>query len=231
MAEAQVELRLLDRIRRSPYAGGWLRGGLFRIETGREGWIWSPERVVPDTGEAVDATIHCTADDLGRMVDGQAPVEVVRWTLGKRDGAPRIKQSRAMLAASALGWMGPLPDPAAPDSLQIELRRACMELALGPCDALRPLFPSEAPQELSGLALRFTDGARRSWATVGLSEPAGIELWTHLSPRALRAVAITRLESGTLPTVLELDGTCIAFRARPLPLARAIAALVEVVQR
>lgn len=226
---SRVGLPLLDRLRRSPFGGAFLNGARLGLDCGGEGLLLATDRVVPWAGEAVDATLSTTVDDLDRMLAGVAPAGRVGWVIGERDGAPRLKQARAALALAALGWCGPWPDPGADAELVALTRRAVFDLAVGPADRIGPLFPAAAPAELHGLQLRFTDGARPRHATVGLSDqPGAPEFVTDAHPRWLRVAALAWLEEGSVPRVLAVEGTALRFHGAPMPLPNAISTLYTV---
>ena len=226
---SRVGLPLLDRLRRSPFGGAFLNGARLGLECGGEGLLLATDRVVPWAGEAVDAALSTTVDDLDRMLAGVAPAGRVGWALGERDGAPRLKQARAALALAALGWCGPWPDPGADAELVALTRRAVLDLAVGPADRIGPLFPAAAPPELHRLQLRFTDGARPRHATVGLSDqPGAPEFVTDAHPRWLRVAALAWLEEGSVPRGLAVEGTVLRFHGAPMPLPNAISTLYTV---
>jgi hypothetical protein len=218
-----VEVALIRRGRASPYAGRWLRGAILGIDAGHR-WTWRPDAVLPWRDEPVDAWLLASADDLARMLAGQAPVERVGFRLGDRDVAPRLKQARALCGLAALGWCGPWPDPAADPELVRLHREALFDLAMGPADRREPLFPSGAPFGLDAVGVRFTDGARPRWVTVGLPD----ELTTTLGPRVLRLVALFRAEQGGLPSTLEAGDRTFRLSSRPLPLPDRLSRLVEI---
>ncbi|MBM4390250.1 MAG: hypothetical protein FJ090_03940 [Deltaproteobacteria bacterium] len=211
------ELALLERIRRSPFGGAWLEGARIKLDWG-EPWLWSTGGVRPWDGGDADAAITCTASDLDRMLSRHAPDGEVRLSLGDRDLADRVKQARGVLAASALGWLGPWPDPGADEHLDM-VRSACLHLAIGPADEWRRLFPS------SSARLRLSAGARDRWCTVGLAEAHGMELWTAGDRRWLRAAALHLIERGTLPA--SVMGVVLSRHDRPLPLPTRAGWLVE----
>ncbi len=211
------ELALLERIRRSPYGGAWLDGARVQLDWG-EPWLWSTHGVRPWDGGAADAVITCTLGDLDRMLSRHAPEGEVRLSLGDRDLADRVKQARGVLAAAALGWLGPWPDPEAVEHVDM-VRSACLHLAIGPADEWRPLFPTGAYR------LRRTAGARDRWCTVGLAETHGMELWTSGDRRWLRAAAVHLIERGALPAAVL--GVALSRHERALPLPTRVGWLVE----
>lgn len=222
--------QLLDRLRRSPFGGDWLRGAAIGLEIGEERIFLATTRVMPYAGEPVDAWVVASAEDLSAMLATTPPPGQVGFKLGSRsDAAPRIMQARALLTLAALGWAGPWPDAAADAELHALTRRAVLDLALGANDGLTPLFSSSAPPELVGLSVRLTDGARPKHCTVGLSDAAGApEFWTDGAPRLLRVAVLHWLEAGSVPATLETDRGILNFSSSPLPLPRALSRLVRV---
>lgn len=229
MLAARVALPLLDRLRRSPYAGAWLDGAALGLDSGSERLFLSTGRVMPYADEALDAWIRCELADFDRMLAAQTPVGQVGYALGERDDAPRLKQARAVLALAALGWCGPWPEAAADGELVALTRRACLDLAIGPADQVGPLFPSAAPPPLAAVSLRLTDGARPRWCTLGLSDtPDAPEFWTDADPRVLRVATLHWLEVGSWPRTLQTEAGVLRFEAAPLPLPHALTSLVRV---
>ena len=236
MLTEALALRLLDRLRRSPYGGAWVAGARFGVRVSSSGaadeeLLFATDRVQAWRGEAVDAWLHTSAGDVEALLAGRSPEGTVGYALGDRgDVADRVKQARAVMGLGALGWCGPWPDAAAAPEVVALTRRACLDLAIGPADELRPLFSTHAPAPLRGHALRLTDGARRRWCTVGLSDTAGLpELWTDGDPRVVRIAALHLCESGSLPSRLDTPVGTVRFEAGPLPLPHALTTLVKVV--
>ncbi|MSQ02916.1 MAG: hypothetical protein EXR71_13650 [Myxococcales bacterium] len=229
MLAARVALPLLDRLRRSPYGGSWLDGAALGLDVGSERLFFTTARVMPYAEEALDAWIRCEVTDLDRMLAGAAPKSRVGYALGDRDEPARLKQARAVLALAGLGWCGPWPDPAADVELVALTRRACLDVAIGPGDRVGPLFPSAAPASLTTVSVRFTDGARPRWCTLGLSDTVGApEFWTDLDARLLRIATLHWLEEGSLPRTLQTDQGLLRFEVAPLPLPHALTSLVRV---
>ncbi len=227
-----VELAVLARLRSGPYGGRWLHGGVLGVEVdGVPRWRAGLAGVTPYAGEPVDAWIACVEADLARMLVRQAPAGSVGYRLGDRDGAPRLRQARALFALAALGWCGPWPDPDAAPELDARMRAAAQDIALGPVDETGPLFASGAPHGLDAVGWRATDGVRgRTLMTAGLAGRDGArpgrahacELLTLVRPgfdgppmgrqpgadtraalRALRMAALHAVESdGPMPSVL-----------------------------
>lgn len=217
------ELALLERIRRSPFGGSWLRGARLRIDAGTP-VLWSTDRVVLHDGAPVDAVIACTVDDLDRMLSRQDPEGQVVLSLGDRDLPDRVKQARGVLAAAALGWCGPWPNPVAGEHVEL-VRKAVLDLAVGPGDATGALFPAEA-----GLDLRFrrTDGARVAHCTLGLAETHGVEFVTTGGLAGLRAAALATLRLGRCPRSISLGERRLHLTPRPMPLPTRLGWLVSV---
>ena len=222
--------QLLDRMRRSPFGGDWLRGAALGLNIGEERLFLSTTRVMPYALEAVDAWLVASEDDLAAMLGNAPPPGQVGFKLGSRlDAAPRIMQARALLTLAALGWAGPWPDPAADAELHALTRRAVLDLAVGPNDGWTSLFPSSAPPEIVSLSIRLTDGARPKRCTVGLSDaPGAPEFWTEGPPWLLRVAVLHWVEVGSVPTTLETDRGILTFSASPLPLPRGLSRLVRV---
>lgn len=225
-----MALPLLDRLRRSPYGGDWLRGAALGLEAGEERVFCSTGRVMPYAGEALDAWIVASVEDVVELLAGRLPSGQVGFRLGDRDDvAPRIKQARAVMALAALGWAGPWPDPEADAELHALTRRAVLDLALGPNDGLTALFPPNAPGELTQIGVRLTDGARPKRCTLGLSDvPGGPEFWTGGPARNLRFAALHWLDAGSIPTTLQTEHDVLRFTPKPMPLPRGLGALVRV---
>ena len=227
---SRVALPLLDRLRRSPFGGDWLRGARLALQCGDDALLLATDRVVPWGGEPVDARLLAQPADLDRLLSGEVPEGEVGWVLGEReDAAPRVKQARAVLALAALGWCGPWPHPDAAPELVALTRRAVLDLAVGPADAVGPLFPPAVPAELRGVQLRFTDGARPRHTTLGLSDTAGApEFVTDAGPRWLRVAVLAWIEAGSVPRRLDVEGTVLDFRPAPLPLPHGLSELYTV---
>lgn len=220
-----TEAALLRRMRESPYAGAWLARARLGLDVDGARWTWSPAAALPWDGRPVDAWLRCTEADLVAMLAGRPPEGDVGYALGDRDLAPRLRQAHALLGLAALGWCGPWPD-AAVDREHVRLvREALLDLAVGPGDGRRPLFPAGAPHGLDRVTMRFTDGAARRWATAGLADEGPGELVTDAGPRALRIAALHLVEHGSLPARLDTDEGTLAISAGPLPLPHRIGTL------
>lgn len=232
MAPAVNEVAVVQRLADSAYAGRRLAGARIGIALAREGsedrrWLAAIDRCVPFDGQAVDAWVRCSAEDLEAMLGGAAPAGRVSMILGDRDAAPRLKQARALCALAALGWCGPWPDPAAdPEHVEL-LREALYDLQVGPRDRVAAAFPEGAPWELHRVAARFTDGARPTWATCGLPGHgrAVDEVATDAGPGVLRAAALWLAEAGAPPERVDLGGSHLRFTPHPLPLPDALRTL------
>ncbi len=217
------ELQLLERIRRSPFGGAWLRGARIRLDAGAA-TLWSTDRVLLHDGAPVDAVITCSPGDLDLMLSRQPPTDQVVLSLGDRDVADRVKQARGVLAAAALGWCGPWPDEQAADHVDL-VRKAILDLAVGPADAITPLFPTD-----SGITLRCrrTEGARVTLCTLGLAETHGVEFVTQGHARGLRAAALRTLKQGSWPSEITLGEHRFRLTPRPMPLPTRLGWLVRV---
>lgn len=211
------ELKLLLRLRASPWAP-WLREARVGLDLG-ERWELGLDRVLPHRGGPVDAWIEAAEADLDAMLAGRVPAGPVRMKLAASPRPERLRSAHGVLMLAALGWCGPWPDPEAdPRHIPI-LREAMLQVELGPADGTAALFPAGAP--VPPLHLRFTDGARPSWATVGLAEGLGVELAaTGKGPplRALRALVLDALERGRVAKELRLGEQRIRTEATPFPM-------------
>jgi hypothetical protein len=228
---SRVGLPLLNRLRTSPFGGDWLRGARLVVACAEHRLLAATDRVVPWKGESADALLRMTEADLDAMLAGAPPAGEVGWVLGERDdAAPRVMQARAVMALAALGWCGPWPDPDADRELVALTRRAVFDLAVGPADAVGPLFRPGAPPELASVQLRFTDGARPLHSTLGLSNaPGAPEFVTDADPRCLRVAVLHWLEARAVPATLAHGDDTLRFRPRaPLPLPHGTATLVQV---
>lgn len=230
MLAARVSLPLLERLRRSPFGGEWLRGARLRVDCDGEQLLAATDRVVEWSGEPTDAVIQTSGADFDRMLASVAPEARVGWVLGDREDAPaRLKQARAVMALAALGWCGPWPDAEAAAELVALTRRAALDLAVGPADTVGPLFRPGAPPELASVHVRLTDGARPRHTTLGLSDtPGAPEFVTDGGPLRLRLSVLHWLEAGSVPATLAVDGEVLRFRSKPMPLPHATSALVHV---
>lgn len=223
------ELALLNTLRNGIFHRSFYGDARFLLLADGDRIEWSPTGVVPDADRTVDAVITCESGDLDRMLQRQAPEGGVNVELGNRDVAPRLKQARVVLACSALGWMGPLPNPNAPLELERMVRRAAIDLMVGPTDQLLPLFSQRAPAELHHCRVRFTDGARRQYTSEGLADtPLEAEISTFLGVEVLRRSAAAMTEAGRVLPTLQSDDAVYVSRVSPLPSARGKRVLVRV---
>jgi hypothetical protein len=226
------EVAIVQRLATSPFGGRRLRDARIGIAVARADgterrWLTGVDRCVAYAEHTVDAWVRCTAADLDAMLAGQPPAGRVSMVLGDRDAAPRVMQARALCALAALGWCGRWPDPAA-NSEHVELlREAIYDLELGPRDAIAAAFPASAPLGLEEVRSRFTDGARRTWATCGLPGHgrAEDEVATDASPAVLRAAALWVAESGAPPERVDLGVARVRFTRTSLPLPDAFRTL------
>ncbi|MFZ5476294.1 MAG: hypothetical protein ACOZNI_05910 [Myxococcota bacterium] len=222
-------VEVLRRLLQSPYTRRylWREPVCVGLDAG-EKWAIRGRGVLAWEGEPVDAWIRCSPEDLRRMLDGQAPGEVV-YRLGDRELADRRKQAHAVLVLAALGWVGPWPDPAAGDDHEALVRAALYDLGIGPADARAPLFPE------GGETVRLSHGARNTVVTEGLAGPCELAVdGREPDLRALRAAALFVKETGELPPRrLTVGGLALASEVHPrfpdgLPLARRHVWLVRV---
>lgn len=223
---------LLLHLRGAPWAR-WLQDARVGLDLG-DRYLISPRRVTPWVDEPVDAWVWAQEDDVDRMLRREAPAGEIRMRLGERALAPRLRQAHAVLTLASLGWCGPWPDPAAAAEHVDMVREAILAVAIGPKDGEADLFPPGAP--VPPFTLRFTDGARPAWVTVGLFEVLGAELCaTGKAPplRAMRALVLDALEHGRFARSLVLampDGAerTVTTIAEALPLPTRVGALVRV---
>lgn len=222
------ELLLLNVLRSSPYSS-WLAEARLRIDCGADQFDWSPRGVTKWAGTPVDAVLTCSPADLDGMLAKKPPEEAVRLQLGERDAPPRLKHARSILAATALGWMGPVPDPDSPAELEREVRRACLEIVIGPGDSVLPLFSPAAPAEWQDCRVRVSEGARRRYATLGMADTAlAAELWTDVGLPVLRKVAVAVAGMGRAPRELQLEPNRYLLTPQPLASARGTRHLLHV---
>jgi hypothetical protein len=234
-----VEIALLQRIVRSPFAGPWFwadRPVLAIVVPPSPGasasaglrLVLRDRGLFPDADAPVDATITCGAADLDAMAAGRPPRGPVTYALGHRPLAPRRKQAHALLALAAMGWCGAWPDPgAAPEHVAL-VRAALYDLGIGPTDGEARLFPAEGP--LPHVGVRLTEGAAGTeLVTVGLADrplsgrPALPEIAALAPPRtdpraafpALRAAALYLAEAGSLPPTLHLGDHTLSSAPHP----------------
>lgn len=222
------ELLLLNVLRSSPYAA-WLRDARMVVDSGTDTYAWSARGVTKWDGEPADATLSCSGGDLDRMLAKKPPEEAVRLALGERDVPARLKHARGVLAATALGWMGPVPDVEAPEALEREVRRACLEIVVGPGDQILPLFSPSAPPEWQTCRVRMSDGARPRYATLGMADKAlAAELWTEASLPTLRSIALALTAAGRAPRELQVGEQRFSLTPQPLASARGTRHLLHV---
>ena len=174
--------------------------------------------VRPGTPTTYAGVLEASSSDWAAMLSGRVPQEGVVVKLGNQPGNPRILQAIGLVVAAGLGWAGRWPDPdAAPEHHQL-LRRACLDLRVGPEDDRCYLGKPGGPE------VRLREVAQGvSMVTEGLTDDAhGPEL-SVIAPSI--ALGLARLR--TLTRQL-LDGQPLIPTARiPLPLARHIAELWE----
>ncbi len=187
------------RLRASPYGGTWLRGAALGLQCGAERWRLGLDEVVPYTGGRVDAWIQMEPPDLDAMTRGAPPPGRVGYRLADGDVPPRVAQARALFALASLGWCGPWPDPNATPDHDALLRGAAYDLAIGPEDAVMPMYTQPAPYGLHEVPLRVTDTFEARWVTtVGLSVVGACEVVARLSPRAHARSALKALRATAL---------------------------------
>lgn len=222
------ELLLLNVLRSSPYSA-WLGEARLRIDCGTDQFDWSTRGVTTWAGAPVDAVLTCSPADLDRMLAKKPAEEAVRLQLGERDAPARLKHARSMLAATALGWMGPVPDPDSPAELEREVRRACLEIVIGPGDSILPLFSPAAPAEWQECRVRVTEGARRRYTTLGMADTAlAAELWADGGLGTLRSVALAVAGLARAPRALNVGDNRYALTPQPLASARGTRHLLHV---
>lgn len=221
------ELALLNVARGSAFAP-WLTGARLLIDTGADKYDWSPNGVLAWDGQPVDAILGCTGADLDRMLSRQETEGEVTLVVGQREAPARLKQARAVLAATALGWMGPMPNPNAPDDLESEVRRACLEIVVGPADRVVPLFSAAAPAEWQDLRVRVTERARRRFVTVGLSDtPLAAEILVEGELTQLRQAAAAFVTAGRFSSTIQLESGTFCIAVQRLASARGPRHLVQ----
>lgn len=218
--------RMLLHLRGAPWSR-WLRGARIGLDAG-DRWVVGVDRVVPWEGAAVDAWVQVNPEDLDRLLSREAPAHEVHVRVADGPASDRLKSARAMLAAASLGWCGPWPDPAADPTADALVFDAILNIEIGAADGEGTLFPAHAP--MPPIRVRFTDGARPTWATVGLFPLVGAELLaTGRTPpvRAMRALVLDALEVGRVARSLSFGDERVVTQAEPLPLATRVGAWVR----